>query len=259
MLYLAIDQHAKQITVCVRDEDGNTVLRRQVSTQPQKIEAFFEQLTKMDAEFMAILEVCGFNDWLIEDLRKWKCREMVLIHPERPSKKKTDRAGCAKAGRPPVAQPRTVGGRAAGARTSPRPPGQSTRTRGPSAHVATEELGSATDTLVEQDAPDHQPSQFDLAVSDRDVSIAGRSQVARSSSLARDRSLGNGCVAQGVGDLRSTNCPPGQGNRRARQSLGSRLYSQRDPDSHDHARHWPLQWIDADEPYRSHRTVPATS
>lgn len=91
MLYLAIDQHAKQITVCVRNEDGDTVLRRQVSTRPEKIEAFFQQLIEMDAQFMAILEVCGFNDWLIEVLRKWSCRGIVLIHPERPSKRKTDR------------------------------------------------------------------------------------------------------------------------------------------------------------------------
>ena len=91
MLYLAIDQHSKQITVCVRDAEGGTVLSRQVSTRPEKIQAFFEQLTEMDGEFMAILEVCGFNDWLITELRRWKCREVVLIHPERPSKKKTDR------------------------------------------------------------------------------------------------------------------------------------------------------------------------
>ena len=91
MLYLAIDQHAKQITICVRNEDGDTVLRRQVSTRPEKIEAFFTQFTEMDSQFMAILEVCGFNDWLIEYLRRWNCREIVLIHPERPSKKKTDR------------------------------------------------------------------------------------------------------------------------------------------------------------------------
>ena len=69
MLYLAIDQHARQITVCVRNEAGETVLRRQVSTRPEKIEAFFQQLTEMDNQFMAILEVCGFNDWLIERVR----------------------------------------------------------------------------------------------------------------------------------------------------------------------------------------------
>ena len=91
MLYLAIDQHAKQITVSVRNEDGDTVLRRQVSTRREKIESFFQQLSELDAQFMAILEVCGFNDWLIEVLRKQNCREIVLIHPEKPSKKKTDR------------------------------------------------------------------------------------------------------------------------------------------------------------------------
>ena len=96
MLYLAIDQHSKQITVCVRNAEGDTVLRRQVSTRPEKIKVFFEQLTAMDPEFMAILEVCGFNDWLLAELGKWNCREIVLIHPERPSKKKTDRRDAGK-------------------------------------------------------------------------------------------------------------------------------------------------------------------
>jgi transposase len=40
---------------------------------------------------MAIVEVCGFNDWLTEVLREHNCREIVLIHPEKTSKKKTDR------------------------------------------------------------------------------------------------------------------------------------------------------------------------
>ena len=48
--------------MCVRNEDGHTVLSRQVSTRPEKIEAFLQQLTEMDPEIMAILEVCGFND-----------------------------------------------------------------------------------------------------------------------------------------------------------------------------------------------------
>ncbi len=91
MLYLAIDQHSKQITVCIRNTEGDTILSRQVSTRPEKIQAFFEQLIHMDPEFMAILEVCGFNDWLIAELGRWKCQEIVLIHPEKPSKKKTDR------------------------------------------------------------------------------------------------------------------------------------------------------------------------
>ena len=40
---------------------------------------------------MAIVEVCGFNDWLIAELKERNCREIVLIHPEKTSKKKTDR------------------------------------------------------------------------------------------------------------------------------------------------------------------------
>lgn len=67
------------------------MLRRQVRTRPEKIQAFFQQLAEMDGPFMAILEVCGFNDWLIEYLRKWNCPEVVLIHPEKPGKWKTDR------------------------------------------------------------------------------------------------------------------------------------------------------------------------
>jgi hypothetical protein len=38
MLYLGIDQHRKQLTVSVRDEGGDVVLRRQVSTEEVKEE-----------------------------------------------------------------------------------------------------------------------------------------------------------------------------------------------------------------------------
>lgn len=61
MLYLAVDQHAKQITVVVRNSDGEDFLRCQVSTRPEKIEEFFDLLLAMKKEFMAILESCGFN------------------------------------------------------------------------------------------------------------------------------------------------------------------------------------------------------
>ena len=91
MLYLGIDQHSKQITVCVRDASGNVVLRQQVSTRPEKVTTFFESLCERDGQFMAIVEVCGFNDWLIDLLKRYGCREIILIHPEKTSKKKTDR------------------------------------------------------------------------------------------------------------------------------------------------------------------------
>ena len=35
MLYLGIDQHSKQLTVSLRDEEGGVMLRRQVSTRPE--------------------------------------------------------------------------------------------------------------------------------------------------------------------------------------------------------------------------------
>jgi predicted NBD/HSP70 family sugar kinase len=37
MLYVGIDQHRKQLTVSVRDESGNVILRRQVSTEWKKV------------------------------------------------------------------------------------------------------------------------------------------------------------------------------------------------------------------------------
>ena len=46
MLYLGIDQHARQLTVSLCDEHGDVVQARQVSTQPAKVNEFFEQLTR---------------------------------------------------------------------------------------------------------------------------------------------------------------------------------------------------------------------
>ena len=50
MLYLGIDQHSKQITVCVREEAGEVILRRQVSTRREKMQAFFDSLLEQDQE-----------------------------------------------------------------------------------------------------------------------------------------------------------------------------------------------------------------
>jgi hypothetical protein len=68
MLYLGIDQHVRQINISLRDDGGDALLARQVSTQPEKAHAFFQQLTRErlpDGEtFVAVLEVCSFNGWL---------------------------------------------------------------------------------------------------------------------------------------------------------------------------------------------------
>jgi transposase len=93
MLYLANDQHHKQITVSLRDEAGQVLVRRQVSTRPDRIRGFLEDVrTRAGREgFMAIVEVCGFNDWFLELLRESGCREIVLLQPGKQSKRKTDR------------------------------------------------------------------------------------------------------------------------------------------------------------------------
>ena len=41
MLYLGIDQHKRHLTVNLRSEDGSVILKRQVSTQWEKVRAFF--------------------------------------------------------------------------------------------------------------------------------------------------------------------------------------------------------------------------
>jgi transposase len=94
MLYLAIDQHRRQLTVNLRNEEGDVVLKRQVSTEWPRVRSFLEEVQKTSAPeggFVAILEVCGFNDWLLKLLVEYGCRETILIQPEKQSKKKTDR------------------------------------------------------------------------------------------------------------------------------------------------------------------------
>ena len=98
MLYLGIDQHHKQLTISIRNDEGAVILKRQVSTQPDKARAFLDDVRRQagDEGFMALLEVCGFNDWLIVLLHECGCREVVLIHPNKRSRRKTDRRDASK-------------------------------------------------------------------------------------------------------------------------------------------------------------------
>ena len=97
MLYVGIDQHARQLTVCVRDEAGSVALRRQVSTKPGKVEEFLQQLAELAAGdgYAVVLEVCGFNDWLLETLDRSTCRKVILVQPESKHRQKTDRRDAA--------------------------------------------------------------------------------------------------------------------------------------------------------------------
>ena len=94
MLYLAIDQHRKQLTVNMRNEKGDILLKRQVSTEWKRVREFFrdvQQQSQAAGGYVAILEVCGFNNWLLKLLKEYGCRETILVQPEKRSKKKTDR------------------------------------------------------------------------------------------------------------------------------------------------------------------------
>jgi transposase len=94
MSYLGIDQHRKQLTVELWNETGDAILKRQVSTEWKRVREFLKDLrTRANPEggFVAIVEVCGFNDWLLKLLAEYSCRETILIQPEKRSSRKTDR------------------------------------------------------------------------------------------------------------------------------------------------------------------------
>jgi transposase len=94
MLYLAIDQHRKQLTVNLRNEAGDVILKRQTSTEWARVREFMEEVRKRsvpEGGVVAIVEICGFNDWFLKLLAEYNCKDIVLIQPERRTKKKTDR------------------------------------------------------------------------------------------------------------------------------------------------------------------------
>ncbi len=101
MLYLANDQHRKQLTVNLRNEAGDVILKRQVSTEWKRVREFLEEVRNRsipEGGFVAIVEVCGFNDWFLKLLAEFGCREIVLVQPEKRSKNKTDRRDADKLG-----------------------------------------------------------------------------------------------------------------------------------------------------------------
>jgi transposase len=95
MLYLGIDLHRKQMTVSLRNESGDVLLRRQVSTRWSKVEEFRKQLhasVPAADKYVAVVEVCGFHDWLVQYLRQdERCHQVLVIQPLGRSANKTDR------------------------------------------------------------------------------------------------------------------------------------------------------------------------
>jgi transposase len=99
MFYLGIDLHSRQFTVNNRNEEGAVVLRRQVSTKWDKAREFFERLraeSSAHGGFMAIVEVCGFEDWMLKLLAEYGCVRTVLVQSKDRAKRKTDRIDASK-------------------------------------------------------------------------------------------------------------------------------------------------------------------
>ncbi|MEE9296622.1 MAG: IS110 family transposase [Phycisphaerae bacterium] len=99
MLYVGIDQHKRHLTICTRDEQGEILLRRQVSTRWEQIDRFLKSLRARSDHhggYVAIVEVCGFNGWLIERLEQWGCRGTYVIQAPNRVRQKTDRRDAAK-------------------------------------------------------------------------------------------------------------------------------------------------------------------
>lgn len=99
MLYVGIDQHKRHLTVCVRNEQGDIALRRQVSTGWLEVDRFLEALAERSVSeggYVAIMEVCGFNGWLVKRLERWGCKRVLVIAAPERLRQKTDRRDAAK-------------------------------------------------------------------------------------------------------------------------------------------------------------------
>ena len=82
MLSVGIDQHKRHLTICIRDEQGEIVKRQQVSTAWKKIDPFLESLQARSAShggYVAVMEVCGFNGWLVKRLKQFGCHRVCVI------------------------------------------------------------------------------------------------------------------------------------------------------------------------------------
>ena len=114
ILYLGIDQHARQLSISLRDEQGDFLQAVQDSTQPEKIQEFLTKLiqdcVRMGESFIAVLEVCGLNDWLIRLLHDYRCHKVILIQPEEWMQRKVDRRSAPRVDRASVRRMLTVSG-----------------------------------------------------------------------------------------------------------------------------------------------------
>ena len=99
MWYVGIDQHKRYLTICVRDEQGDVVQRRQVKTAWVEVQRFLERLAAQAADhgrYVAVMEVCGFNGWLIRQLNRRGCVRVIVVAAPVRVRQKTDRRDAAR-------------------------------------------------------------------------------------------------------------------------------------------------------------------
>ncbi len=92
MLYFGVDQHEAQITINLRNEQGDIIQTVQVGTQHDSITQFFRstgQTSRTNKKVSWPSKVCGFNHRLIKKLEDYDCKEIVLMQPDKTSNKKT--------------------------------------------------------------------------------------------------------------------------------------------------------------------------
>ncbi|MCK4624940.1 MAG: transposase, partial [Phycisphaerae bacterium] len=99
MLFVGIDQHKRHLTICTRNIQGGVVQRRQVSTEWSQVDQFLTALQERSNQaggYVAAMEVCGFNGWLIKRLKQCGCKRVYVISPPPRARQKTDRRDAAK-------------------------------------------------------------------------------------------------------------------------------------------------------------------
>ena len=87
MLYLGIDQHKRQLTVNLRSEDGSVILKRQVSTEWERVRAFFADLAGRFGGHALVLDECATSPVLVRGTAygiSEETGELCMLPPEPP-------------------------------------------------------------------------------------------------------------------------------------------------------------------------------
>ena len=148
-----------------------------------------------DESFVAVLEVCGFNDWLIRMLRDYRCHKVILIQPEERKRAEDRSARRCGAERTAVGQPATPAGRQACSRPSASRYFFHQRSRKPTTHDAPQRCQPSTNSPDQHDQTHAPASQPPMGDANQDVSHSTGHCLAEAVGVARDRPAGDESLA----------------------------------------------------------------